>query len=95
MADMSDIKSKFNTLQDNVTKLNNLKIGLESEIKTITTDQKELVEKLLVLTGKPTLKEAFEYYTTKNTELEEKKEKLSSELEDYLALDMDSDIISN
>jgi predicted nucleic acid-binding Zn-ribbon protein len=92
MAEMKDIKTKFNTLQTNVTKLNNTKIGLESEIKTISSDQVELVEKLLQLTGKTTLEDAFKYYTDKNIELEEKKTKLSTELEDYLSLEQDSDI---
>jgi chromosome segregation ATPase len=91
MADIKEIKEKFNLLQNNVTKMNNMKIGLESEIKTITSDQKELVDKLLQLTGTSSLKDAFEYYKQKSAELEEKKGKLSSELDDYLALDKDMD----
>ena len=81
---MKDIKTKFGTLQSNVQKLNNEKIGLESEIKTITADQKELVNKILELTGKDTIEEAYKFYNAQSDELESRKEKLEKELDNYL-----------
>lgn len=83
---MKDIKAQFNTLQSNVTKLNNQKIGLESEIKTISADQKELIQKILELTGKADIDEAFKFYTEQSQTLEERKEKLSIELNKYADL---------
>lgn len=81
---MKDIKTKFSTLQSNVQKLNNEKIGLESEIKTITSDQNDLVAKILELTGKDTIEEAYEFYNAQSAELESRKEKLEKELDNYL-----------
>lgn len=91
MDNMKDIKSKFNTLQNNVTQLNNKKIGLESEIKTIENDQKELTEKLLTLTEKKSIEEAFQFYKEKNIELENRKAELSQELEKFLELDTNTE----
>jgi predicted nucleic acid-binding Zn-ribbon protein len=90
MGSIDEIKEKFAILQDNVTKLNNSKIGLESEIKTIDADLKELGTKLLEITGKTTVEEAFTYYKEQNKLLEEKKEKMLVELDGYLNLDKDS-----
>lgn len=89
MAEITEIKDKFNQLQSNVTKLSNLKIGMESEIRTIDEDLTELGSKLLEATGKTTLEEAFSYYKEQNTLLEEKKVKISSELDNYLKIDED------
>lgn len=90
MAEINEIKQKFNQLQSNVTKLSNLKIGMESEIKTIDEDLNDLGKKLLEATGKSSIEEAFTYYKEQNTLLEEKKTKISSELDTYLKIDEDT-----
>lgn len=85
--DIQEIKEKFDKLQDNVKKLSDKKIGLESEVRTIEVDLKELVDKLLEKTGQNTLENAVKYYKEKATELEDKKKKLEEELNNYLNLD--------
>jgi septal ring factor EnvC (AmiA/AmiB activator) len=87
MVDVKEIKSKFNELQENVTKLNNQKIGLESEIKTIESDMSDLVEKLLKLTGKETVEDALDFYNKQTEVLENKKKVVSEELDKYLNAD--------
>jgi predicted nucleic acid-binding Zn-ribbon protein len=87
MADMNEIKAKFNKLQTEVTQLNNKKIGMESEIKTIDADMKELSDKLLAKSGMTTLEDALTYFKEQHNLLEEKKEKISKELDDYLNID--------
>jgi len=85
MAELNDIKKKFTKLLDEVTLLSNKKIGTESEIKTMETDMSELAEKLLAKTGKKDLKEAVKYFEEMSILLEEKKEKISKELDYYLS----------
>jgi len=85
MAELNDIKKKFTKLLDEVTLLSNKKIGTESEIKTMETDMSELAEKLLAKTGKKDLKEAVKYFEEMSILLEEKKEKISKELDNYLS----------
>lgn len=89
MNDINDIKSKFSQLQNNVTQLNNKKIGMESEIKTIDSDLTELVDKILKVTGKGSIEEAVKYYQEQNTLLEQEKEEVSKELDEYLKSDKD------
>jgi predicted nucleic acid-binding Zn-ribbon protein len=90
MADMKDIKEKFSRLQNEVTKLNNQKIGMESEIRTIEEDMNDLGDKILSATGKGSLEDAFEYFKEQNDKLEDRKEKLSLELDKYLDIDSGS-----
>jgi predicted nucleic acid-binding Zn-ribbon protein len=87
MADIKEIKEKFNLLQNKVTQLSNQKIGLESEIKTVESDMQELEDKIIKASGKSTLDEALKFFTEQSTVLDEKKAKLSAELDKYLSID--------
>lgn len=84
MSDIKAIKEKFNELQENVTKMNNQKIGLESEIKTIKDDVDALVKKLLEKSGKKTIEEALGHFKEEQEKLETQKDTLSKELDKFL-----------
>lgn len=82
---MQEIKKKFEKLQEVLGNLNNKKISLQTEVRTLGEDMKELSKTLLELTDKPTLKESVDYYNAFGVELADRKVKLGSELDAYLS----------
>jgi septal ring factor EnvC (AmiA/AmiB activator) len=87
MSDLNEIKAKFSTLEEDVTKLNNKKIGLASEIKTIEEDIEVLTQSILEKTGKATLDEAIQYFNEQKSLLEKKTSEVSKKLDSYLNID--------
>jgi predicted nuclease with TOPRIM domain len=86
MATTKELKEKFEQLSTNQQNLNNKKIGLESEIKTIEGDYDEAVKKLMVLTGKDTYDEAVAYYEDAKAALETRKDEISTKIDGYIKI---------
>jgi predicted nucleic acid-binding Zn-ribbon protein len=84
MANITDVKEKFKMLQEDVNRFNNTKVGLESEVKTVGEDLKDLTTKLLEATGKDNLADAVAYYNKIKQDMEDKSAKLVEELDAYL-----------
>ncbi len=81
---MESVKKKFNDLQKMVTDLNNQKISLESEVKTVNTDIDEQLAELFKLTGKENFEESVQYFHGLRDELVESVSDIEKEIDMFL-----------
>lgn len=81
---IQELKEKFNTVQNISQSLKEEKIGLESELRTLTADYNEQVKLLLEKTGASTLEEAIQVYKSRKEKLEGDMDSLATELSGYL-----------
>lgn len=81
---IQELKEKFNSVQTISQSLKEEKIGLESELRTLTADYDEQVKLLLEKTGASTLEEAVQVYNSRKEQLEGDMDSLAAELSGYL-----------
>lgn len=84
LENMEIVKKKFDLLQKRVSDLNNKKISLESEVKTIHEDVEEQLGELLKLTGKTTFEESVEYFHSLREELLNLVSDVERDIDQYL-----------
>lgn len=84
MTTIDEIKEKFENVQKRHKELNEKKIALSSELKTLKEGYEAELNKLLQETGTSTLEEAEAYCNKQQEIIESETEKLDTELGKYL-----------
>lgn len=84
MADIKEVKQKFETVQGINKSLNEDLIRVESELENNRNNYKEVEKELLELTDSETIKDAEEAYNKIKSELDKTLADINKELSEYL-----------
>lgn len=84
MADIKEVKQKFETVQEINKSLNEDLIRVESELENNRNNYKEVEKELLELTEAETIKDAEETYKKIKEVLDKTLAEINKELSDYL-----------